>query len=59
MAYNKTIDRTFYVGMGVTCVSIVPALLFVWKNIKGHGGPHDNEVAENGTKAVIGNAHHR
>lgn len=53
LAYNKTIDRTFYVGMGVACVSVVPAL-FEWKSVKGHGGPHDNEDSENGTKAMIG-----
>lgn len=38
MAYNKTNDRTFYVGMGVACVSVVPALLLEWKSVKRHGG---------------------
>jgi Major Facilitator Superfamily len=52
-AYNESIDRTFYVGMSVACVSIIPALLFEWRSVKGHGESHDNEV-ENGTKAVLG-----
>lgn len=50
VAYNKTIDHTFYVGMGVACVSIIPAILFEWKSVKGHGGRHENEVAEKGVK---------
>ena len=40
LAYNNNIDRTFYVGMGVACVSVVPAL-FEWKPVKGHGGPQE------------------
>ncbi|GAM35921.1 hypothetical protein TCE0_018r04622 [Talaromyces pinophilus] len=53
-AYNESIDHTFYVGMSVACVSIIPALLFEWKSVKGHERTHDNEIAENGTKAVFG-----
>jgi hypothetical protein len=33
-AYNKTIVTTFYVGLGVACFSIVPALGFEWRSVK-------------------------
>ncbi|KAF7536862.1 hypothetical protein G7054_g4167 [Neopestalotiopsis clavispora] len=32
--YNKAVMTTFYVPLGIACATIVPALLFEWKNIK-------------------------
>ncbi|KAH9893886.1 major facilitator superfamily domain-containing protein [Xylariomycetidae sp. FL2044] len=49
--YNKALTTTFYVGTAIAAVSIVPALLFEWKSVKGHGkGTHDREVVETGAK---------
>ena len=45
--YNKAVTTTFYVGTAVACFSIVPALAFEWKSVKGKRGPQavDGEVA--------------
>lgn len=52
--YNKSIVTTFYVGVGVSCMSIIPALLFEWKSVKGlKGGPHAAEHVETGTRAIV------
>jgi hypothetical protein len=38
VAYNKAITTTFYVGLAAACFSIVPALFFEWKSLKGIKG---------------------
>jgi Fungal trichothecene efflux pump (TRI12) len=38
VAYNKAIMTTFYVAVGVACFSIVPALGFEWRSVKGMKG---------------------
>lgn len=49
--YNKAITTTFYVGASIAAVSIVPALLFEWKSVKGSGkGARDRETAEMGSR---------
>ncbi|KAH6654694.1 major facilitator superfamily domain-containing protein [Truncatella angustata] len=56
--YNKAITTTFYVGTAIAAVSIVPALLFEWRSVKGHGkGPHDGEAVETGSKAIVRRRH--
>jgi hypothetical protein len=44
--YNKAIDTTFYVATAVACISIIPALLFEWKSVKGkgRGGKGDEKI---------------
>jgi hypothetical protein len=52
--YNKSVVTTFYVGVAVSAVSIVPALLFEWRSVRGEGkGPHDGEALRLGTKAIV------
>lgn len=56
--YNKAITTTFYVGTAIAAFSVIPGLLFEWKSVKGHGkGPHDGEVAETGSKAIVKRRH--
>lgn len=49
-----SIDHTFYVGLSVACVSIISAHLLNGRSVKGQGGLHGNEIAESGTKAILG-----
>ena len=39
VAYNKSITTTFYVAVAIASFSIIPALTFEWKSIKGLRGP--------------------
>ena len=39
VAYNKSITTTFYVAVAIASLSIIPALTFEWKSIKGLRGP--------------------
>ena len=35
MAYNKAITHTFYVGVAMSCLTIIGSVLMEWKSVKG------------------------
>ncbi|CRG86134.1 Putative HC-toxin efflux carrier TOXA [Talaromyces islandicus] len=43
VAYNSAITKTFYVGLGLACASIIGALLMEWKSVKR--GDKENKPA--------------
>ena len=53
VAYNKTIVATFYVGVAIACLSILPALGFEWKSVKGKKLAKGDPDVETGSRVVV------
>ena len=54
--YKKALQKTFQVGLIVSCIAVIGASLIEWKSVKGKKAPPASGPTENGTTEKAQNA---
>ena len=54
--YNKALQKTFQVGLIISCIAVIGAALIEWKSVKGKKAPPASRPTENGASEKAQNA---